>query len=779
MHFASMSLGIFDFLINWLTDFLKWLVGWALDLFFEIFGNLIYDLASSILYIVDLIQLMFRKLCGMDTIWIGDAASEFVDPVMTVLTSDVVMQTLLTLSIVAVAMVIIASIIQVIRTEFSTEGSKNTKGQIFGKAIKSLIYFALVPVCCIGGIMISNVLLRTIDNATKGDTQATMGAQIAVSALSSCIEDKYKDKQSQVEELFLTGKLDYTATLHVAIYYHIGDCNFFILLGSAIIAFYMLATASFGLIMRIYYVSIYFIVSPPIVGLMPLTEAPFTQWRSAFIKQVLGAYGTVVTLNLMFQLMPIVNNINLFEKGNYGNDIAHILFTLTALFMMKDLPGKLANFIGAQDATETGKDAAKTVGGSTAKLGLAAMGGVAGLSNKVIGAGMSGIAKATGSKKWAAAANTFGGIGNKLWQKSKGTAGGVYNKTIGYATGGMVKGPFSEETDYEKAKKAKEAKDKERQERIDNGTAGIGDHISKGISDIPSNIAGDMYAHIANGDEHKAANDLRKSEKDEKKTQIKNLKKDLADNKIDEKAYKEGVKKAKSTYKTNMSVLDEMEQEQLDNKRNEFDYSKSMMSGFITSIATGGTSTTAKMGSAKLEAEAAEIGLKNVTGADGSLTKAYENLKNKVNEDKLNNVKNDLENGDRLGASDGLSEMINALNSIVQKSEEQNDLLTKLTTMRQQLDSGAISSSEMKTLAGGEGLKGVFEGVAEVQKQAENTFNISNDFKVSGGDVESEVNRLAEQIKSSTKQNVDGLKSQLLKTVKEELEKMKDKKGKK
>ena len=65
MHFASMSLGIFDFLIDWLTSFLMWLVEWTMDLLMIVFSGILYDLAGSVLMIVDFVQEMFRKLAGM------------------------------------------------------------------------------------------------------------------------------------------------------------------------------------------------------------------------------------------------------------------------------------------------------------------------------------------------------------------------------------------------------------------------------------------------------------------------------------------------------------------------------------------------------------------------------------------------------------------------------------------------------------------------------------------------------------------------------------------
>ena len=61
MQFASMSLGIFDFLIEWLTNFLIWIIGFFIDLLMALFAELFYSIGAMLLNIVDFIQLMFRK----------------------------------------------------------------------------------------------------------------------------------------------------------------------------------------------------------------------------------------------------------------------------------------------------------------------------------------------------------------------------------------------------------------------------------------------------------------------------------------------------------------------------------------------------------------------------------------------------------------------------------------------------------------------------------------------------------------------------------------------
>ena len=611
------------------------------------------------------------------------------------MSSEVVLQVLLALSIVAVAMVIIATIIQIIRTEFSTEGSKNTKGQIFGKALRALMMFFVVPLVCMGGVILSNAMLRVIDTATAGPVQTTMGAQLAVSSLESCFKENTTDAQKQeIRNKLLTKSEDYTRSKVVKQYYELKDCNFVVLIGGSLMALWILVNASFGLVMRMYYLAIYFIISPTMVGLMPLTEAPFGKWRSKFIGQVLGAYGTVVTLNLMFQLMPIVNNINLFEPGSYANEIAHILFTLTALFMMKDLPKKLADLIGAEDASEGGAGMAKQVGGAAMKIGMAATGGVAGLAMKGMGAAAGGLAKVTGgktSKVFGAIGNSVGGIGNKLSQNAKGITGGALNKVVGAATFGAVKGPFSEEKDFGKAQEAKEKKAEAKQKALKEGTAGIGAVLGDKIATSRvGGAVGGVLNSISTGGQ----------------STMQNIAASAAV--IDAKGKVEKVTGSIGKLDTNSPI-------QLDAAGNP-----------IMEVRNG-----VQTNNTMLNAEA------------GSISDQFASVMKSLTVDH-----------DGAAAGDRLSSMIDALNNIAEKSEEQKDLLSKLTVMREQVQNSSGTqlaldrigkssiTTQIKTTA-----DTVSQDAARLSAiQATSTFNISAIATKTGTSQEAELKRQIEGI---------------------------------
>ncbi|MBQ2863916.1 MAG: hypothetical protein IJE91_00440 [Clostridia bacterium] len=554
MHFASMSLGILDFLIEWLTTFLIWLIGWVFDLIFLLFADLLFSVGTALLEIVDMIQLIFRKLSGLDTYWVVQGSNstkyEGVDPLLALMTNDDVIQILVTLTLVSVVMVIVAAIIKIIQSEFSSEGAKNSKGAIFGTALKSLLLFFLVPVCCIGGVGISNALLKTIDRATNLSTgQATLGSSIFVSAASNCnrvrsggnwaagsnyltsvgftgevndtnreavadlIDMAFKDNtleggtllagvlngtitglaESSVNllnglakaqgSIVMPGQYFYQSNGIVDMYYNIKEMNFITYIGAALLAAMTMLNVSFGMIMRLFNAVILFVISPPVVALMPLKSDAFTSWRRKFVGQVLAAYGTIVALNLLFIILPVVDSIKLFAPlGGVGgsfdagfdfngiNSFVSILFTLTGLFMIKDITKMISEMVGADDAAASGAGMAQKVGSTVGKIGAIGIGGVAGMAGKGVGAMLTKMGHAN-------AGAAFGNMGNKLFQNAKGTLGAAANKGIGSITGGAIKGKFSEETDYDKAMAAKDEKETAKKKRLESGELTMGDYL--------------------------------------------------------------------------------------------------------------------------------------------------------------------------------------------------------------------------------------------------------------------------------------------------------------
>jgi len=79
-------------------------------------------------------------------------------------------------------LLIITTIFQMIKVEYTTEGANNSKMSILGKSLKSLSNMILIPALAIFGIFIGNQVLGLIDTATGGGKGSNMSNVIFCTA---------------------------------------------------------------------------------------------------------------------------------------------------------------------------------------------------------------------------------------------------------------------------------------------------------------------------------------------------------------------------------------------------------------------------------------------------------------------------------------------------------------------------------------------------------------------------------------------------------------------
>lgn len=193
--------------------------------------------------------------------------------------------------------------------------------------------------------------------------------------------------------------LNYFLVMH---YYYQTKMNFLYMWIAIFIALSSLFNASLGMIMRLYNLVVLFIISPPVAALMPLDGGnAYKNWRQKFIGSTISAYGTIVGLNLFFQIVPIVQSINLFDpnaspghelmniNNGFYNRLTQLLFVLVGCLMIKDISKMISSIIGAEDAMEAGAGMSKQVAENAAKIGKVAVAGAA----LAAGVGAAGFAK--------------------------------------------------------------------------------------------------------------------------------------------------------------------------------------------------------------------------------------------------------------------------------------------------------------------------------------------------------------------------------------------------
>lgn len=149
-------------------------LGLVLDIL-SFFPKLMYFLLSCILSIIDMFQVVFRKLAGLDPIIMGDEITKgdtvyeiIMDALFNTNGSYSAINTIFwSLIILGVFMLIVVAIVATLRVEYTPDKEKgNSKGKIITNFIKALFSFAVIPVASIFGMYLANSLIGVIDNVT-------------------------------------------------------------------------------------------------------------------------------------------------------------------------------------------------------------------------------------------------------------------------------------------------------------------------------------------------------------------------------------------------------------------------------------------------------------------------------------------------------------------------------------------------------------------------------------------------------------------------------------
>lgn len=140
---------------------------------FSIIPKLLYFIVSCVLSLIDLCQVAFRKLAGLDPIMISDETI-IGDPVYRIITDALftgrypaIKTVFWALIILGVFMLFITSIIAVIRLEYNPDKDKgNSKAGVIKNFFKALFSFAIVPVACLFGMYLAGAFVQVVDQAT-------------------------------------------------------------------------------------------------------------------------------------------------------------------------------------------------------------------------------------------------------------------------------------------------------------------------------------------------------------------------------------------------------------------------------------------------------------------------------------------------------------------------------------------------------------------------------------------------------------------------------------
>jgi len=459
---------VFGNVLTWLMNsilvpILKALINAVVLVIKYIFGGIFYEISVFLLQLIDFVETLFRSLAGLE----NNAGSTFFfsidggegDLLLQMLRSQEVLQAFYACCIVGIFLLIITTIFQMIKVEYTSEGAQNSKTSILGKSLKSVANLLLIPVLVIFGVLIGNQVLDLIDTATGGGQGTKISGVLFVTAASDAMwnsveqgnikvdvvddllavgltcafsevnwtdyseyvvkeifyGDPSEPHREEVESGFMKCSVGYryASAYDVSKYYNIFEINYLVLIFGGCIILKCLFFTAFGMIDRLYQCVALFIVSPMVVGMTPVKDS-LGSWRSKFISKALSAYGSIIALNLFFILVTVFLNIDItmnMSKGNilyfstsFMEGLIKSIFVIVGALMIEKLAGDLGQYFGGGNAMSDGKGLAgeATKGLATAaKVGTGIALGGAGIAAKLggfVGKGTKGLVTGQGLK---------------------------------------------------------------------------------------------------------------------------------------------------------------------------------------------------------------------------------------------------------------------------------------------------------------------------------------------------------------------------------------------
>lgn len=144
---------------------------------FSIIPKTLYLLITFAMQIVDIIQLLFQKLAGLDVYYIegsdnpesGDFLLYFLRKVL--FEKGTLNTVFWSMVILGLFLLVFATIVAVIRTQYNYDEKPVSPTKVVGQALKSLLSFAIVPIVAFFGVYLGNIFLQALNSATTVQTE--------------------------------------------------------------------------------------------------------------------------------------------------------------------------------------------------------------------------------------------------------------------------------------------------------------------------------------------------------------------------------------------------------------------------------------------------------------------------------------------------------------------------------------------------------------------------------------------------------------------------------
>lgn len=449
-----------DTITTALWDMVGWIFWLLCDIFFQI---------------LDFLEIIFRKLAGMDPVYV-DGEKQEGDLVLYLIKSDVVQNIFFSILMLSLFLLIIFTVVAIVKNQYVDKPKPVMN--IISDSFKGLLMYLLVPIATIVCLMVGNVILQAIDGATRTGTSGSASDMLFLAAAYKanrlrCGDDFDENKEAFIE-LYEDGDLhplyfelknnygissvadiealdenhggaeiiasvadlidaEYTEGrlsgswgnkwnhASVKYYYKPWSINLLTVWVGGAFLIWAYGKMAWGVASRLYKMTIGYAISPALMAMYPLDQGQkLGAWKSDMVKNGTMAYCAVGVLNILYSIMPLFLELDIFKGENlataiYGQFIKLFLIIIAYSGASK-LIEQVSGWFGTGNALAEGiaqADAAK-------KAAKGAVSKVGGVRKKAVGAyqGIRGgaarakdYANAKGQTGFKAGATTFlGGL---------------------------------------------------------------------------------------------------------------------------------------------------------------------------------------------------------------------------------------------------------------------------------------------------------------------------------------------------------------------------------
>lgn len=160
--------------------------------FFSIIPQAMYFLYTSLASIIDLCQFIFRKLAGLETYYYndniksGDILIDFIEGVLGINKQYSALNTVFwSLIIFGVIVLILMTILTLIKAHYNYDSEKSSPSYIIRKSVKAIFTMALVPLCTLFGLYLSQAMFKALDSITSNNVESQINEVFETDAINN------------------------------------------------------------------------------------------------------------------------------------------------------------------------------------------------------------------------------------------------------------------------------------------------------------------------------------------------------------------------------------------------------------------------------------------------------------------------------------------------------------------------------------------------------------------------------------------------------------------